>query len=304
MKKEVGSLENRIPKIKNVELKIVASAGAVNYGNGYFYKPIKLGHFSAASTKTLTRLPREGNFRWYKPWETIKPIDNDGNVDYFNYSGFVNAVGLSNIGIEKWIAEYYEKIETPEKIILSIAAESLDELLGLIKLADPLDLLAIEPNFTCPNDTFCMDKWMTDETAFIKAFESIHENSRHPVVLKLSAMQKYAKISESLKDKVSAISINSVPWKIIFPNKVSPLDRFGGGGVSGRAARPFTWKMALSISRIVDIPVIIPGIWETSDLEKIKNMKRWNLVPSIGSGSIPPPFTVPLKIIKRALGPR
>lgn len=296
-------MNNRIPKIKNTELKIVASAGAVHYGNGYFFKPIKLRHFSAASTKTLTRFQRQGNFRWYKPWETIKPIDEKGNVDYFNYSGFVNAVGLSNVGIEKWIAEYYVKIETPEKIIISIAAESLDELLGLIRFTNPLDALAVEPNLTCPNDTFCMDKWMTNETAFIKALKIVCENSRHPVVLKLSAMQNYAKIAKSLKDEVSAISINSVPWKIIFPDKVSPLERFGGGGVSGRTARPFTWSMALSISRIADIPVIVPGIWETNDLEMVKRMKRWNLVPSIGSGSIPPPFLKPLKIIKRALGP-
>lgn len=302
-KKGAGSLENRIPKIKNTELKIVASAGAVHYGNGYLFKPIKLGHFSAATTKTLTRLPRHGNFRWYKPWETIKPIDDFGNVDYLNYSGFVNAVGLSNMGIEKWIDEYYRKITTPEKIIVSIAAESADDLLEMIRLTDLLNVLAVEPNLTCPNDAFCMDKWMTDEAAFIKALKIICENSRHPVVLKLSAAQNYAKIAESLKDKVSAISINSVPWKIVFPDKVSPLECFGGGGVSGKTARAFTWKMSLSISRIVDVPVIIPGIWEANDLEKINKMGRWNLVPSIGSGSIPPPFLEPLKIIKRALKP-
>jgi len=296
-------LKNKIPKIKNTELKIVASAGAVHYGNGYFFKPIKLAQFSAAATKTLTRLPRAGNFRWHKPWETIKPIDGLGNVDYINYSGFVNAVGLSNVGIEKWIAKYYRDIKMPGKLIVSIAAENLDELLSLIKFTDPLDILAVEPNLTCPNDIFCVDQWMTDEKLFIEAFEAISDNSRHPIVLKLSARQNYVHIAEKLKDKVSAVSINSVPWDVIFPDKVSPLKRFGRGGVSGRTAKAFTWGMALSISRVVDVPVIVPGVWEVNDLERIRKMERWNLVPSIGSGSIPPPFLKPLKIIRRALRP-
>lgn len=108
-------MKNKVPKIKEIELDIIASAGAMNYGNGYFFKPIKLKHFSTVTTKTLTRLPRSGNFRWYKPWETIKPINDLGNVDYFNYSGFVNAVGLSNIGISRWIDKYYQEIKTQKK---------------------------------------------------------------------------------------------------------------------------------------------------------------------------------------------
>lgn len=296
-------MENRIPKIKNTELKIVASAGAVHYGNGYLFKPIKLSHFSAAATKTLTRFPRPGNFSWYKPWETIKPIDDFGKVDYFNYSGFVNAVGLSNIGIDRWIAGYYGKIKTPEKIIVSVAAESLDELLELIELVNRLDALAIEPNLTCPNDAFCVNRWMTDEALFIEAFENICERSHQPVILKLSAMQNYARIAESLKDKVSGISINSVPWKFIFPNKKSPLEKFGCGGVSGKVAQKFTWKMAFSIADVVNRPVFVPGIWNLADLETIKRKEKWNLVPTIGSGSIPPPFLKPLGIIKEAQKP-
>jgi len=296
IKKEANSLKN---KINNTKLKIVASAGAMGYGNGYFFKSMKLEDFSAVSTKTLTRFPRLGNFKWHKPWGTIKPISNDGNVNYLNYSGFVNAVGLSSIGIDRWIAEHYRKIKTPEKIIISINAEDLEGFLEMIEIVNSLNVLAIEPNLTCPNDVFCVDNWMTDEAVFVKALESICENSRHPVVLKLSASQNYINIAEKLKNKVSAVSINSVPWKIIFPNKTSPLEKFGGGGVSGKVARPFTWRMALSISRIVyNIPVFIP-VWEAGDLEIIKRM-RWNLVPSIGSSSIPPQFFKPLKIIKRA----
>lgn len=109
-----------------------------------------------------------------------------------------------------------------KKIIVSIAAESLKELLEMIKLTDPLNVLAIEPNLTCPNDVFCMDNWMSNEAVFIEVLENLCKNSRHPIVLKLSAQQDYAGIAAKLKNKVSAVSINSVPWKIIFPEKNLP----------------------------------------------------------------------------------
>ena len=297
-------MKNRIPKINNTELKIVASAGAVHYGNGYFFKPIKLDHFSAASTKTLTFDLRRGNFRWHKPWETIKPINDRGEVDYFNYTGFANAVGLSNVGLPGWMREYYPLIKTPQKIIISLASGKLEELLKMVDMTNPLDALAVEPNLTCPNDGACMDNWMVDDEAFIEAIQNIQSNSLHPVVLKLSAQQDYLEIAKRLKDIIAAVSINSVPWNIAFPGKASPLAKFGGGGVSGKTARRITWPMAFSISEIVDVPVIVPGIWNQSDIKVIKDMDRWNLVPSVGSSSIPPPFTKALKIIKKAIRPQ
>ncbi|MFA6526508.1 MAG: hypothetical protein WCT26_03820 [Candidatus Buchananbacteria bacterium] len=63
-----------------------------------------------------------------------------------------------------------------------------------------------------------------------------------------------------------SIDINSVPWTIVFPHRKSPLEKFGGGGVSGRVAQPFTWALAQKLARLTAIPVIWPSMWDYSDL--------------------------------------
>jgi len=44
-----------------------------------------------------------------------------------------------------------------------------------------------------------------------------------------------------VEEIVEAISINSVPWRVVYPDRESPLTRFGGGGVSGKNAQPCAW---------------------------------------------------------------
>ena len=44
--------------------------------------------------KTLTRQPRKGNLRWWKPWTCTRLIPG----------GAVNKIGLTNPGIEWWCA--------------------------------------------------------------------------------------------------------------------------------------------------------------------------------------------------------
>ncbi len=45
--------------------------------------------------KSLTRNPRPGNLRWWKPWTCVRLIPG----------GAVNKVGLTNPGIEWWCRE-------------------------------------------------------------------------------------------------------------------------------------------------------------------------------------------------------
>src|SRR3989338_3182405 len=59
-------------------------------------------------TKTLTRRPRPGNLRWSHPWSVVKPI---GPL------GIVNAIGLTNKGIEWWLKEIPPKLNPLYKTI-------------------------------------------------------------------------------------------------------------------------------------------------------------------------------------------
>jgi len=88
----------------------------------------------------------------------------------------------------------------------------------------------------------------------------------------LSYGQPYLQIAKRVGGIVEAISINSVPWKVVFGNKPSPLAKYGGGGVSGKIAQPFTWKMVLELARGTSIPVIGASIWEYEDILRLKSL--------------------------------
>ena len=79
-------------------------------------------------------------------------------------------------------------------------------------------------------------------------------------------------ILPNIKELVEAISINSVPWKIVFPDKKSPLDHLGGGGVSGKLAQPHTWEFVRKLVDKTDIPVIGPSVWKYGDIEKLREI--------------------------------
>ena len=57
-----------------------------------------------------------------------------------------------------------------------------------------------------------------------------------------------------------------------FPNCRSPLANLGGGGVSGKAAQPFTWELVKKLATLTSIPVIGPSVWDFDDLKKIRGI--------------------------------
>src|SRR3990167_5592979 len=68
--------------------------------------------------KTLTRQPRKGNLRWSRPWSVIK---------HLGASGVVNAIGLTNGGIDWWLRDVAPRIPSDYKIVVSVEADDLKE---------------------------------------------------------------------------------------------------------------------------------------------------------------------------------
>ena len=79
-------------------------------------------------------------------------------------------------------------------------------------------------------------------------------------------------ILSSIGGLIEAISINSVPWDIVFPDKKSPLAHLGGGGVSGKVAQPHTWGFVKRIVKETKIPVIGPSVWDFKDIERLRKL--------------------------------
>ncbi len=211
--------------------------------------------------KTLTYYPKKGNLRWYNPLGCIRPM----------WGGAVNSVGLSNEGIDWWCDRIAPKVDRKRvSLVGSISSDKVSELIAMAKKLDYFDLVALEINWSCPNTQADL---LQNTEKIIKSCLAVKEVSRFPLILKVSVVHDVKLIFSGIdKGIIEAISINSVPWKVIFPEKKSPLAHLGSGGVSGRIAQPFTWKLVEDLAYLTKIPVIGPSVWEFDDVQKLRKI--------------------------------
>jgi len=245
----------------------IAASGALAYdGRGWPWEwPLRWaglidpGLFTVV-TKTLTRHPRRGNLRWYNPLRCIRPLP----------AGAVNAVGLTNPGIEWWCREVAPTIAKKRyRLIVSLEAEEekgLSEMIGMVEKVRSDNLVAIELNASCPN-TFKEGERSTSRT--IALCHAAKKMTALPLLLKIGVTHDPLTLARELPQIIEAFQINSVPWSIAFPQKVSPLSRFGGGGVSGRIAQKWTWKVAGELAAAGPIPVVGPSPWDYEDIGEL-----------------------------------
>lgn len=234
-------------------LEYIVAAGAMAYdGKGWpWERPlvatgiIKPELFVTA-TKSLTRHPRAGNLRWWKPWTSVRLLPG---------GSMVNAIGLTNPGIEWWLRTIAARMEYP--LIVSIYGAS-GELVEMARMLDDVPLVGIEVNVSCPNAC---------GGAVVNGAEAVASVSRHPVICKVNVAQDYLGIAREIERMAEAISFNSVPWDLVLGAKPFP----SGGGVSGRAAQKHNWR---AMRRIADsgctIPLIASSIMEHDDLARAR----------------------------------
>ncbi|UCD75088.1 MAG: dihydroorotate dehydrogenase [Phycisphaerales bacterium] len=97
--------------------------------------PSRIG---AIVTKSITCEPRDGN----PPWRVIDvPL------------GMINAVGLANVGLEKFLAEKLPEAETVDTVVIgSIAGNSVADYVAVAEAFNAAATLpAVELNVSCPN---------------------------------------------------------------------------------------------------------------------------------------------------------
>jgi dihydroorotate dehydrogenase (NAD+) catalytic subunit len=205
----------------------------------------------AVTTKSCSLAPRKGH-----PAPCILPWKG----------GMLNAVGLSNPGVDgasAEIAEYRRTCATP--IFVSIFAGSPEEfgqLAGRIAAAKP-DL--IEANVSCPNveSEFGIPFAADPEACGAVARAVKAAAGGIPVSIKLSAQcASIARMAETCQrngaDAITAI--NTVgPGMWIDTGVGRPVLSNNVGGVSGTAILPIAVRAVYEIRQAVDLPIIGTG---------------------------------------------
>lgn len=264
-------------------LEFLAASGALGFdGRGWLWEwPFRwIGlldpHLFTVVIKTLFLKPWKGNLHWYAPWRVVKFISNQGKTIHPFLAlirpdlieGIANAIGLTGPGFEHWLKKDYPIIQGHNyKVIVSIAGGEEDCLKMVAILNELKNVVGIEYNASCPSFSL---ELLKNPQKVVRTSAVIVEASKHPVILKLGYTQDYCRIAKETEDRVEAIDINSVPWEVAYPDQKSLLAKYGGGGVSGKIAQPFTWKMVEELAKSISTPIIGSSIWEYEDISRLK----------------------------------
>jgi dihydroorotate dehydrogenase (NAD+) catalytic subunit len=205
--------------------------------------------------KTVTAHPREGNYNPWMPWRCVRLVRG----------GLVNAVGLSNPGIEAWVRDWWPRAANRGvPVFASIMPVDDGEAYWMASvLADHCAGLAgVEINLSCPN----VEHRFTDATTVIsRIVREVKLVTKLPVIVKLAWQDDFIGICKALEEQpehhcADAFHlINTVPWATA-KDGLSPLAHLGGGGVSGWPLDHFS-LLALSMAKanFIQTPIISGG---------------------------------------------
>jgi len=227
---------------------IVLASGILGVTGASLNNVIKNGA-GGVTVKSVSKEPRLGH-----------PNPTMAGYEHF----FINAVGLSNPGIENAILElkkFKELSNAP--LIGSIFAGTPEEFGWLAeKICEaPIDFLEID--ISCPNVSREFgDPFAYSVPAVEKITKAVKEKSTVPISVKLSPnawnIDIIAKAAESSgADAITAV--NTISGMTIDVRARRPVLHNKQGGVSGPALFPIALKCVYDIYRAVKIPIIGTG---------------------------------------------
>lgn len=279
-------------KIGNLILKnpVTVASGTFGYGEE-FAEYFDISQLGAITVKSITLKPRLGN----PPPRIVETP-----------AGMLNAIGLQNVGIEKFLKEKLPFLrEKGCTIIANIYGTDIEEyrlLAEILEKEGGAD--AIEINLSCPNvhDARAMKKcpliaqspeWVGKYTA------SVREKTSLPLIVKLSPnvtdIVEPAVIAEnSGADAVSLV--NTFLGMSIDVNTRRPKLKNIVGGLSGPCIKPIALRMVWEVSRALNIPIIGMGGICTSE-DAIEFLIAGARVVAVGSYNFRNPYA-PIEVLR------
>ena len=247
MKVNIGSLRLRNP--------VVTASGTFGYGEEYA-SLVNLHRLGAIIVKGISLLPRQGN-----PPPRIAETA----------CGMLNAIGLENVGIERFFSEklpFLQGIDTP--LIVNILGDTVDDYQQLAaRLNDEEKVAAVEVNISCPNVKQGGVAFGTDPDMAHAVTKAVRQHFKRPVIVKLSPnVTDIAMIARVVEEAgADAVSlINTVLGMAIDVESCKPKLANIFGGLSGPAIKPIALRMVWQVAESVSIPIIgIGGITTPED---------------------------------------
>ncbi len=230
----------------------VLASGILGLSNDVLFRVARSGA-GAVTTKSCSLKPRSGY-----PNPTI--------LDWG--PGLINAVGLSNPGVEVMVEEikaakaHLAPLGVP--VIASIFADTIYDFGTITRFISEAEPDILEVNVSCPNlDDRYQQMFAADPYVSAQVTRRVKRYTDVPVLVKLSPnvtdIKEIAQaVVEAGADGITAI--NSVgPGLILDVETRRPVLAHGTGGLSGPAIRPVAVRCVRDICRTVDVPVVATG---------------------------------------------
>ncbi|MCJ7729026.1 MAG: dihydroorotate dehydrogenase, partial [Sedimentisphaerales bacterium] len=180
-------------------------------------------------TKSITLNPRKGN-----PPERIVETD----------SGMLNAIGLANVGLDKFIEEklpIIEKLTVP--VFVNVAGETISEYVAVVeRLATEKAIAGFELNISCPNVSKGGISFGTDPAQAAEITSTVRKAAgQKPLMVKLSPCVTDISViaRAAVEAGADALSlINTFTAMVIDIETAKPVLANKTGGLSGPAIKP------------------------------------------------------------------
>ena len=251
-------------KIRNIEFNspIIAASGTFGYGDEV-KKFVDLSKLGCVITKSITLEPRIGN-----PSPRI----------FESESGMINAIGLANLGVEKFCIEKLPDLRNiSTNFLISIAGSNFDDYVKVMEEIENCDgsHVGYEINISCPNVKKGGMEFGVDHKVTLKLTSELRKLTDKILVIKLSpnvtSIEKIALAAQDGgADAVSAVNtfvgmgINYRTGKMTLSTKF--------GGVSGPPIKPLALAKIHKIYNEVEIPII--GMGGISNFEDVVEFIR------------------------------
>ncbi len=173
--------------------------------------------------------------------------------------GFVNAVGLSNPGLEVFAAEMRRLKDKPIPVVASLFGSTSEEFSRIVSTLESTPVDCYELNLSCPHVEKVGLEVGQDPVAVSKVVKAAKQASSRPVLVKISPnLTAPAEVAAAAEDAgADAITaVNTVRAMVIDVETGQPILSHRIGGLSGAVIKPIAVRCVYDISQRVRIPVI------------------------------------------------
>jgi len=221
---------------------------------------VDLARLGGIVTKTVTVKPRPGN----PPPRIVETP-----------AGMLNAIGLQNVGIDRFVTEKLPYLARLDPVVLvSIMGYTTGEFVTLARRLDGLPGVdGLELNLSCPNVAYGAGDgarmFAHDPELTAEAVRAVRAVTDLPVIAKLGPdVADIAAIGRAAEDAgADALAVmNTIPGMVIDLERRRPMLANVTGGLSGPAIRPLAVRLTYQLAGAVDIPVVgVGGIMDHRD---------------------------------------